>query len=461
MMRLRNAAPALVLAILSLVALQYSPVSHSGAPTTASSSVSIHLLGEVTGWNGTNPTITVNQGDMVSIILTSGDIDHQFALDLDHDGAMPIGMCPTGDTCSSVFNPSAGTTKSFTASFAPGTYVYFCTYHPVMVGSFVVQPSPSLTAAVTGSDGNVYTSIFNTAWSSWLFLNGSTLSIPALCSSGPGSVEIVVRGNDNAIYHKSFSNGLWAASWDGLGGATNDQPTCAVLNGVLYIVVRGTDNNLYVSSRTLPSGSWSSWVGLAGWTMSAPALVTSASASRMDLVVHGTDQMIYHKAFVSGTWSTSWDSPGGSTSDVPAAISSGGLLHLLVRGTDSNIYYNSLSFSSGTWSGWTSLTGWTPSAPTIGADSSGTIHAVVRGTDSGIYHKEKTTGGTWSLNWDSPGGSTPSTPGTSILGTNLDLIVRGGDNFIYYSTLNTSTSVWSTWTSLGGTTMTAPTVVAS
>src|SRR2546422_5474698 len=110
MMRPRPAAPALILVLLSLISLQNSPISHSGAPESSSSNVSIHLVGLVNGWNGTdptgtNPTITVNQADMVSIILTSGDITHQFAVDWDHDGANVNGVCSSGDNCSSVFGP--------------------------------------------------------------------------------------------------------------------------------------------------------------------------------------------------------------------------------------------------------------------------------------------------------------------------------------------------------------------
>src|SRR2546425_1827041 len=158
MMRPRHAAPALILVLLSLISLQNSPISHSGAAVSSPSNVSIHLVGLVNGWNGTdptgtNPTITVNQGDIVSITLTSADIDHQFALDLDHDGAMPIGLCPAGDMCSSVFRSSAGATITFTAGFAPGAYVYFCTFHPTMVGSFIVQPVPP-EVAITGVSPN-------------------------------------------------------------------------------------------------------------------------------------------------------------------------------------------------------------------------------------------------------------------------------------------------------------------
>jgi plastocyanin len=143
MARLRNAAPLVALALLLLFALHDSSLSHPDAVSLSSSTVSIHLVGQVNGWNGTNPTITVNQGDTVSVILTSGDIDHQFAVDRDHDGAMPTGSCPSGDECSKVFNAGTGTTFTFTADLAPGTYAYFCTFHVTMVGKLVINAAPN------------------------------------------------------------------------------------------------------------------------------------------------------------------------------------------------------------------------------------------------------------------------------------------------------------------------------
>jgi len=113
-------------------------------PRVAAINRTISLVGVVSSWNSTstpNPTITVTQGDVVLITLSSGDTMHQFALDVDKDGPKFIGSCPAGDTCSSVFTPSSGTSITVTtASLAPGTYTYFCTFHSSMVGSFVVNP---------------------------------------------------------------------------------------------------------------------------------------------------------------------------------------------------------------------------------------------------------------------------------------------------------------------------------
>jgi plastocyanin len=450
MMRLRNAALALVLVILSLLALQNSPVSHSGSTTLSPSNVSIHLVGEVSGWNGTNPTITVTQGDMVSIILTSADTMHQFALDLDRDGAMFIGACPTGDTCSALINTGPGTTLTFTASFTPGTYVYFCTFHTTMVGSFVVRsPPPSLVAAVRGSDGNVYASTFLTSWSSWSSLSGTSLSNPAICSSGAGTVQLFVRGSDDGVYHKSFSGGTWSSSWDIPNGLTSDQPACAVLNGVLYLVVRGTNNVTWYNSKTLSPSSWSGWTSLKGSTPTAPVLVATPSLNRLDLIVRGIDNGTWHKSFTGGAWAQSWDNIGGITAGVPAVASDGTTLHVVVKGPDGSVWYNSMPFSSSAWSGWVSLQGTTSHNPALSIDPSGNVHLVVVGIDGSLWHLVKSVGGSWSTTWNYAGGVTMNSPGFAFSGTTGVALVQSVDGSVWFNTQ--TSSAWTGWLAMGGT----------
>jgi len=104
---------------------------------------SIALVGLVSAWNSSsvppNPTITVTQGDIITITLSSGDTLHQFALDVDRDGAKFTGSCSTGDTCSSQFTPSTPVSVTINTGSLSGTYTYFCTIHSSMVGSFVVK----------------------------------------------------------------------------------------------------------------------------------------------------------------------------------------------------------------------------------------------------------------------------------------------------------------------------------
>ncbi len=111
-------------------------------PNAHAANLSIALVGSTSGWNASvgtpNPTITVNQGDIVTISLSSGDTLHQFALDVDRDGAKFTGSCSIGDICSGQFTPSTPTSVMINTSSLSGTYTYFCTFHSTMVGSFVV-----------------------------------------------------------------------------------------------------------------------------------------------------------------------------------------------------------------------------------------------------------------------------------------------------------------------------------
>ncbi len=156
MARLGYLVVALVIALSLAIGIHPFPTTLlPQIPNVQAANVSISLTGcafvagtcTSAGWNGTtghpNPTITVQQGDSVSVKLSSADgASHLFLVDVDRDGAADTADCPTVDPCSSLFSPATPTTYSFTASFAPGTYTYFCTIHPSsMIGSFVVVSS--------------------------------------------------------------------------------------------------------------------------------------------------------------------------------------------------------------------------------------------------------------------------------------------------------------------------------
>jgi plastocyanin len=118
--------------------------------------LSIALVGSTSGWNASvgtpNPTITVKQGDIVTINLSSGDTVHQFALDVDKDGAKFTSSCSTGDTCSVQFALGSPTSVMINTSSLSGTYTYFCTIHSTMVGSFVVNSGSSVGGTILSVD---------------------------------------------------------------------------------------------------------------------------------------------------------------------------------------------------------------------------------------------------------------------------------------------------------------------
>ena len=134
----------IILAILAIILTTYGAYSTFTflplIPRAYGANRTITLVGFITAWNNTstpNPSITVTQGDSVTMQLSSGDgATHKFFIDVDKNGPAPD--CPGADVCSSFFPPS--TTLSFTATFAPGVYTYYCSVHPTtMLGNFIVQ----------------------------------------------------------------------------------------------------------------------------------------------------------------------------------------------------------------------------------------------------------------------------------------------------------------------------------
>jgi plastocyanin len=145
--------------ILPLLVIAIVPVQPSlaslGRPTSTkvqAATVMIHLNGFVNAWNSStnpNPTITVKQGDMVTVSVVSSDsAPHQFLLDMDKDGSTTA-TCMTIDPCSLQVPPS--TSFSFVAG-ASGSYTYYCTIHPTMM----LAPFVILAVASGGGGGHVF-----------------------------------------------------------------------------------------------------------------------------------------------------------------------------------------------------------------------------------------------------------------------------------------------------------------
>src|SRR5438093_6347007 len=89
----------------------FSP-THTFYPTAHASTKTISLVGNLVGyyyyWNSTNPTITVTQGDSITLALSSSDgAPHRFLLDFDRDGVSDTTDCPSTDPCSSSFTTTA------------------------------------------------------------------------------------------------------------------------------------------------------------------------------------------------------------------------------------------------------------------------------------------------------------------------------------------------------------------
>ncbi len=314
---------------------------------------------------------------------------------------------------------------------------------------------PTLVSVVNGIDGNLYWSPFTGSWNTWQPLNGQSPSPPTLCASSPSSTELVVRGTDNQVYHKTFSGSSFAATWDNSpGGVTIDQPACAVLGTTLYVVVRGATGEIWATTFNLSTHTWAAaWTDLLGFSPSAPALAATSSLNRLDLVVRGTDDQIYHKAFTSGAWAASWDTSNRTpipdkTVTTPAILSDGSNLHVVVVGEDYSLYYVTRSLASGTWSTYTNLVGSSPTTPSLLVDPAGTLHLVVLGFDQHVYAKAKPSAGAFDAAWSNAGGITKNRPAAVMLGSNVAVVATGFDSRLWYNTQTSGT--WSGWVNMNG-----------
>jgi hypothetical protein len=144
-------------------------------------------------------------------------------------------------------------------------------------------------------------------------LGGAAAAGPAVATLGDGTLDLVVAGTDGALYHSRF-DAAWSP-WTALGGATADAPALVVHgDGTRDVVVRGTDGGVYHNRSA--GTAWTGWVALPGAIAAAPALAGGGDGT-LDLVVRGTDGGVYHNRF-DGTGWLGWTSLGGAAQGRPA-----------------------------------------------------------------------------------------------------------------------------------------------
>jgi len=246
-----------------------------------------------------------------------------------------------------------------------------------MLWGNVTNGNDTMFVAVQGSDGssiwygsmslNVNSSNYNT-FNGWTQLTGATPSAPTLASNGT-VLSLVVRGEDNRIYYRSYIGGSWGSWFVVPTGATVDSPAAAFLNGSLYIVVRGMDgSSLWATTMALNGTVISTWQQLPGATNARPALASLQDLDELYLAVKGMDNRIYYIIYSGST--NSWGSwsalPTGATDTGPAVTVAGNEIYTIVQGMDGSSLW--LGYSDGgtnTFSGWISPNGATPSPPTL------------------------------------------------------------------------------------------------
>jgi hypothetical protein len=285
----------------------------------------------------------------------------------------------------------------------------------------------------------------------------------ALLLTSPPNGCLVVRGEDNSIYYRTYnSQGSSWSSWATLTtGSTGDTPAAVVVGDQLHFVVRGMSGGiLWHSYLNLSTSSFSGWSAIGGSTPSVPTF--TSNGTHMALVVRGDNNLIYYRLYsvASHSWGTWSTTPSGSTGDSVAAELVNNELHFVVRGMSGGVlWYSYKNLDTSSFSGWGAFGGSSPSAPTLTSNSTH-LALVVRGDNNLIYYRlQNLAARTWN-SWASlPSGDTGDRVASAFVGGNLQFVVRGASGgVLWHSNIDPTTSTFSGWTAIGGSSPSPPTL---
>lgn len=185
-------------------------------------------------------------------------------------------------------------------------------------------------AVVRGANNKIYYAVYDQSkgnWSGWKSLPGSTVDAPAVAVAG-GKLHIVVRGSDGrSIWYGQLDARTESFSgWTRLPGSTPSAPSLSSSEDGSYMVlsVRGMDNRIYL--KLWSEGKWSDWVRIpTGSTSQPPGVLVGSSPLHVHVSVVGMDNRSIYYTALEVNWSTlsveslcTWTKLPGSTPSTPA-----------------------------------------------------------------------------------------------------------------------------------------------
>jgi peptidoglycan/xylan/chitin deacetylase (PgdA/CDA1 family) len=268
--------------------------------------------------------------------------------------------------------------------------------------------------------------------------NQAATSAVALVADPGGFDHAFYRGQDGAVYVRTFRDGVWSAQTS-IGGKIVGAPAAALAGATLVVAARGTDGALLLRTRT--QGTWGPWQNLGGVLAAAPAVIGDPSG-RVDVFIRGVNNQIYTRTRpFGGSWS-GWASIGSGVASGPAAVRVGaGGIEVYVARLDHTLWGRSRSAAG--WSAWQPLGGVSHSAPAATWNArTATTSVFVRGINNVPYLKQGRAG-TWT-GWQRLGGTSIDAPAAVITASGGgDVVVRATDNALWSRWQRNG--AWSNW----------------
>jgi hypothetical protein len=196
-------------------------------------------------------------------------------------------------------------------------------------GSSITPPPGGVTgdlASITHGDGNI--SLFARAgdngiwargwftatqtWGAWTPRGGVfTSGIAAAIDVSHGAEYLLGRRQDGRLDFYTSNFGNWNVDVPGVG-ITTDTPAIGVTsNGDMELFVRGNDNAIWHRTITFNGFVVYGWESLGGNNTSGPAVTTWAPGSlttgkRIDVFALQTNGQLFHRVFSDGWWTEGW-----------------------------------------------------------------------------------------------------------------------------------------------------------
>jgi hypothetical protein len=268
---------------------------------------------------------------------------------------------------------------------------------------------------------------------------GKATSAPAVVAHPDGSLDLVVRGYDQALWRSHYDGSSWG-NWDNAaGGLLLSKPAVASRGtGLIDVFAVGFNNQVYHTQWISPT--WNAWDLIDGggifqeidWSVPLPEVpapaVTARSGAQLDLFRLGPDHTLWWCHSTDGlTWS-SWVALGGMLASEPDAVSLGdGRMQVYSLGMDGDLWYRTYNAGWGTWQRLETPAGVAGNAaPVLVSPATGQVEVYLAGTENRVWSNQHN-GSSWS-GWSSTmvEGGIKTSPGKVGWGLNLD----GVDDYI-------------------------------
>jgi hypothetical protein len=292
---------------------------------------------------------------------------------------------------------------------------------------------------LTTMDANGAAQLYGAKWST---LSASFIGGAAVSKTATKRLDLFVRGTDNLLKQRTFSNGQWSSSWTSHSGTISSTPS-AVSPSANRIDVFARDSSGFLTKKTYSNGAWSNWTPLdTNFTIQEKPTAISRDSNTIDVFARGSDSRIWRRTYTisSNTWSA-WSQLPSPTSfnDAPAVTSWDGVqIDVFARATGTNTLYQT-TFNGSSWSSWTTHSGIQavspPAAHGVRSDESN-VSVFVRASDNMLWQRRRINGELY--NWVRTGGTTTFTtgPGVGTWGDGWIVFMRGTDGNIKYTWFN-------------------------